>query len=275
MLLFDEYSELDTEAIILRTVLSVVLLVMLITFSYWQRIKMSHMFVVSYLRGLVQLLLMGLILIIIFSLENLVILFLVLIFMSFFAAFSMKRRYNYPNIFQIQLLAITAGSFSIVILVVGLGIIEPIGEFIIPIGSMVIGNTMIIVTIAMERMYSDFRKSKGLIETALALGDSPRNASKQILNDAMRAGLMPSTNRLAILGIVNIPGLMAGMIIGGINPIEAATYQIIIFLMILTAGFIAEIVVGEMFIKEFFNEDYQLNDFIFMDFKENDSEIIK
>jgi putative ABC transport system permease protein len=236
---------------------------------------MSHMFVVSYLRGLVQLLLMGLILIIIFSLENLVILFLVLIFMSFFAAFSMKRRYNYPNIFQIQLLAITAGSFSIVILVVGLGIIEPIGEFIIPIGSMVIGNTMIIVTIAMERMYSDFRKSKGLIETALALGDSPRNASKQILNDAMRAGLMPSTNRLAILGIVNIPGLMAGMIIGGINPIEAATYQIIIFLMILTAGFIAEIVVGEMFIKEFFNEDYQLNDFIFMDFKENDSEIIK
>jgi putative ABC transport system permease protein len=51
---------------------------------------------------------------------------------------------------------------------------------------------------------------------------------------------------------------MSGMIIGGENPVVAAIYQIIIFLMILSSGFIGQIITGKLLLKEFFTEEDQL-----------------
>lgn len=256
-------DNLDYPGLILRTILSLVMLVALVVLSRWQRLQMGKMFLTSYVRGLVQILLMGSVLIIIFSLENLVLLFLILLFMCFFAAWTISRRYNYPNMFRIEMYAITAGGILVMVFVTAAGIVEPKGEFIIPMGSMTISNAMVITGIAMERIFSDIKKSRGTIEAALALGDTPRNAVSKILQESMRAGLVPSTNRMAILGVVSIPGLMAGMIIGGANPVEAAAYQIIIFLMILSSGFIGEVVVSYMFVREFFNADDALNTLLF------------
>jgi len=52
---------------------------------------------------------------------------------------------------------------------------------------------------------------------------------------------------------------LAGMIIGGENPIVAAVYQVIIFLMIQSAGLISVIIVTDLLIKEFFNSVDQIN----------------
>jgi len=125
-------------------------------------------------------------------------------------------------------------------------------------GGMVISNVMVITLIVLERLISDVQKSKGKIEAALALGDTPQNAIKGILKDSYRAGLLPSTNRVAVLGIVTIPGLMSGMIIGGANPIVAAVYQFVAFLMILSAGFIGAIIASYLCLNHLFTEEDQL-----------------
>lgn len=226
--------------------------------SYWQKIKLERIFIWSFVRGFIQILLMASILIIIFELEELLILYGVLIFMCVFAAYTVKNRFPYTNIFKLELIAITSGSISIMVIVTVLGIIPAYGSFIIPMGGMVIANVMVMTTIVLERIIADFKKSKGSIEAALSLGDTPWNSVKSILKESFRAGLLPTTNRVAVLGIVTIPGLMSGMIIGGINPIIAAVYQIIIFLMILAAGFIGEILIGFLFIKELFTPEDQL-----------------
>ncbi|PWI46560.1 hypothetical protein CEE45_16160 [Candidatus Heimdallarchaeota archaeon B3_Heim] len=77
-------------------------------------------------------------------------------------------------------------------------------------------------------------------------------AIHQFLQDAFKTPFNPSINRVTILGIVSIPGLLAGMIIGGENPIVAAVYQVIIFLMIQSAGLIAVIIVTYLLINKFF-----------------------
>lgn len=242
-----------------RIITSIVLLLALLGLSYWQRLRMEKLFLISFTRGLIQIILMASVLIIIFQLENLWILYAILLFMCVFAAFTAKRRFPlYPNLFRLELIAITTGSLVIMVFVTATQIIPSYGEFIIPMGGMVIANVMVMTTIVLERVVADVKKSKGVIEAALALGDTPWNAVRTIIQDSFRAGLLPSTNRVAVLGIVTIPGLMSGMIIGEVDPIEAAIYQVIIFLMILVGGFIGELIIGFFFIKELFTSEDQL-----------------
>ncbi len=179
--------------------------------------------------------------------------------MSMFAALTAKRNFPFPHMFRIHLIGITLSSMLVMGFVTIVGIIPSEGAYIIPMGGMVIANVMVMTGVTLERLISDIKKSKGMIEAALSLGDSATNSIRSIAIDAYRAGLLPSTNRVAILGVVTIPGLMSGMIIGGVNPIIAAIYQIIIFLMILVAGFLGEIIVTLFFLREIFNDDLQLN----------------
>ena len=179
--------------------------------------------------------------------------------MAIFSAFTAKQRYKYANILNIEIVAISVGGLSVMGSVTFLGIIEPTGEYLIPMGGMVISNAMIWTTMFSERLTSDFIKNRGLIEASLSLGASPRIAINILLQDAFQAPFNPSINRVAILGIVSIPGLLAGMIIGGENPIVAAVYQVIIFLMIQAAGLIAVVIVSYLLIKQFFTDLEQIN----------------
>ncbi|MFX0092483.1 MAG: ABC transporter permease, partial [Candidatus Hodarchaeota archaeon] len=92
-----------------RIIVSAILLVFIIILSLWQRIKMERVFLTSFIRGLIQIILMALVLIILFDLGNLWILYGVLLFMCVFAAYTANRRFNYPGMFATQLLAITVG----------------------------------------------------------------------------------------------------------------------------------------------------------------------
>ena len=157
--------------ILKRIIVSSILFVLLIILSFWQKLKMERMIISSFIRGFCQLLLLSLILIIIFSLENLVLIFSVLLMMCLFAAFTTKQRYPYPKIFMIETFAISFGSLSVISLVLALKIIPDKGSFIIPMGGMVIANVMVMTTIVIERMIADIKSSHGLIETALALNN--------------------------------------------------------------------------------------------------------
>ncbi len=274
--LVEIWQALKEPNIWIRIGLSAILLLMLIGLSLWQRTNLESKLVWSFLRGFLQVVLFGSFLTVIFGIQKIWMQFLILLFMSAFAAFTNYQSYHYPKVLLIGLLAITASTMFIMSIVIFSGAIfaaipnlpfkiegiipyPPQGEFVIPMGSMVISSAMRMSGIALERAKSDIIKSRGKIEAALALGDSPKNAVKTILKDSYKASLLPTINRVATLGIVSLPGLMSGMIIGGVPPIEAAVYQVVIFLMLLSAAFIASITTNMLFTKQFFTKREQIN----------------
>ncbi|MHA2294398.1 MAG: ABC transporter permease [Candidatus Hodarchaeales archaeon] len=249
----------EIEDMLSRILLAFIFLIFLVLISRWQALRMGRSYIIAFTRGFIQLILVAFILEIIFDLEELVLLLIALVVMSLLAAQSSAQRFpDYPNILIIQAMSITVSSIIVMGISSTIGIIDLKGEFVIPMGGMVISNSMVISGIVLERIFSDISKQKGQIEAALSLGASVNQACKPILRDAFRAGVLPTTNRVAILGIVSIPGLMSGMIIGGMNPTLAAIYQIIIFLMILAAGMMAELIAGYYFIKQLFTKQIQL-----------------
>jgi len=258
----------------IRLTLASVLLVILILFSLWQKTSLERKIIWSFFRGLVQIVLLGSILLLIFGIEEIWLLYIILLFMCFFAAYTNWRSYPYPKIFTYNFIAITASVMIIMTFAIFSsaipnfdGIIyqpnesagSSFGSFVIPVGSMVIFFAMRESGVALERLKSDLLKSKGEIEAALALGATPNRSIRNLLRDSFRASLVPTINRVAVLGIVTIPGLMSGMIIGGASPIEAAVYQIVVFMMLLTAAFFTSIVTNYLFTKQFFTSEDQIN----------------
>ena len=244
---------------LIRIFLSGTFLFLILLLSFWQQLKMTKIIVLSYVRGVIQIVLLALVLLLIFNLKNLVIIYLYIFGMVLFSAYTARQRYKYMDTFKIEIVALSAGGLSVMVVVAVLGIVEPTGEYLIPMGGMVISNAMVWTTMTSERLTSDFIQNRDLIEASLSLGASPKYSIQFFLQDALKTPFNPSINRVAVLGIVSIPGLLAGMIIGGENPIVAAIYQVIIFLMIQSAGLISAIIVTDLLIKEFFNSVDQIN----------------
>jgi putative ABC transport system permease protein len=91
-------------------------------------------------------------------------------------------------------------------------------------------------SIALNRFRADVLAHVGEIEAALALGADGNSSVAPYVQGAFEASLIPAIDSLRSLGIVWIPGLMAGMLLSGARPVYAAVYQFVVLAMIFAAS---------------------------------------
>lgn len=115
-------------------------------------------------------------------------------------------------------------------------------RYVIPLAGMVIGNSMTGIALALERMFADLDARKDEVLALTALGATPWEASHSAIRLALRAGLIPTINSMAAAGIVFIPGMMAGQILAGADPVIATGYQIVVMLMVAAATALGSVV---------------------------------
>ena len=105
-------------------------------------------------------------------------------------------------------------------------------QYAIPLLGMLLGNTMSGVALGMDRMTETLWQQRQIIEQRLLLGQTAGQAVGEIRRQAIRAGMMPIINSMATAGLVSLPGMMTGQILGGSNPLDAVHYQILIMFLI-------------------------------------------
>jgi len=131
-------------------------------------------------------------------------------------------------------------------------------QYFIPLSGMVVGNSMSALSIALERLFSDLRKKRDQVEMKLCLGADCREASADIVSDALRAGMMPSINSMMGVGLVFIPGMMTGQILAGADPLTAIRYQIVVMLMLVASAGMSTMIVVLLVRKKCFGRFQQL-----------------
>lgn len=158
------------------------------------------------------------------------------------AATSARRAKGVPGAFQVSFYAIGSGAGSLILLMTWLGVIDTGITALVPVGSMIIANAMNTNGLILNRFRSDVLAHVGEIETALALGADARNSVSTYVQAAFEASLIPAIDNLRSLGIVWIPGLMAGMLLSGARPVYAAIYQFVVLAMIFAASGLTSLV---------------------------------
>lgn len=169
-----------------------------------------------------------------------------------------NRAKKIPGAFMLALVAISAGAGSILILMTTTGVIPLKILTLIPVGSMVIANTMNTQSIFLDRFRGEIVAHVGEIESALALGATPDVAADRYLQSAFRASLIPAIDNIRSLGIVWIPGIMAGMVLSGASPLYAALYQFVVLTTIFSSSALACFVASHLVTRRVFSLHAQL-----------------
>ena len=105
---------------------------------------------------------------------------------------------------------------------------------------MLLGNCISGVSLTVHNLTRDIVDSgQREIELLLSFGATGWESMARIVRDAMGAGTTPIINNMNVIGLVSIPGMMTGQILGGSSIVEAAHYQILIMYLISTCLFLA------------------------------------
>lgn len=105
-------------------------------------------------------------------------------------------------------------------------------RYAIPLLGLMLGNTMTAVALGLNHLLGQAADRREQVEQRLALGETYVQAVGDIRREAVHTGLIPIINAMAAAGVVSLPGIMTGQILAGAPPLEAVKYQILIMLLL-------------------------------------------
>lgn len=228
-------------------------------FSYWQKLKLEKETVISVIRAVIQLVAVGYVLAYVFGFKNPLFTTLLLLFMTFNAAYNAAKRGKViKNGFAISFLAIATGTIVTLVILVFSKTIRYEPYQIIPVSGMIISNAMVALGLCYKQIASDFKNKREEVETKLSLGADILPSSIEIIRDSIKTGMLPTIDSAKTLGIVSLPGMMTGLILAGTSPMEAIKYQIMVTFMLLSTTSISSFIACYLSYRSFFNSRKQL-----------------
>lgn len=228
-------------------------------FSYWQKLHLEKETIISVIRAVIQLVAVGFVLEYIFGLHNPIFTTLLLAFMTFNAAYNAaKRGAMIKKGLLISFVSIAAGTIITLSVLVLSKTLQYQPYQMIPVGGMIISNSMIALGLCYKQLASNFKDKREEVETKLSLGADILPSSIEIIRDSIKTGMLPTIDSAKTLGIVALPGMMTGLILAGTSPMEAIKYQIMVTFMMLSTTSISSFIACYLSYRGFFNERKQL-----------------
>ena len=189
-------------------------------------------------RMVVQLILVGLYLNYLFSLDSLWVNLAWILVMLVVGASSISAKTRLPRSISMIPVILGLGVALLPLLMVLIpGVIQPehfhSARYLIPLAGMLLGNSLGALIVALQRLLSAFVEREGEYHGALALGATPKQASLPFVRQALAQASAPILASTSTTGLVTLPGMMTGQILGGADPMVAIKYQMLIMVAIL------------------------------------------
>lgn len=243
------------------TTLSLTLIFVLIPLLLSKTLKLNleKDTVIATIRSIVQLLAVGYVLKLVFDSEHIIYILLMITLMIGTATLNARKKgkaikgITWKIAFTLIVIeVITQG------ILIGFHIVPATAQYIIPISGMLIGNSMVLSILFLNRFTAEIEASRDEMELILSLGGTPKQAIHTQLTNAIRASMIPTIESQKTIGLVQLPGMMSGQIIGGADPVQAVQFQLLIIFALLTTAAISSILIGFLSYPTLFNERMQI-----------------
>ncbi|KPN96627.1 ABC transporter permease [Lysinibacillus sp. ZYM-1] len=214
---------------------------------------------IATLRSIVQLLAVGYILKFVFDANSYVYIFLMIALMIIVATFNARKKgegikgITWKIALTLIIIEITTQG-----VLLGFDIVPATAQYIIPISGMLIGNSMVLSILFLNRFTAEITSHKDQMELILSLGGTPKQAVHRQLINAVKASMIPTIETQKTIGLVQLPGMMSGQIIGGADPIQAVQFQLLIIFALLTTATLSSIMIGFLSYPALFNARMQI-----------------
>lgn len=216
-------------------VASLLFVALAVGISGWQQLRLEREIVVAVARSLAQLLIVGLGLVAVVDRRTpLVWSWLWVAGIVVFASVHLARRAPaIPGLLGVALAANALVATVALAVIYGFGIFPLEGRTLVPVAGMTIGNAMKSGVIGATRLAQVAGDHRAEIEARLALGLPGQQALRPFLRSILRTAISPQIENTAALGIVFLPGAMTGLILAGVEPLDAVRTQLALMYVIL------------------------------------------
>lgn len=215
--------------------------------------------IVATVRSIIQLLAVGYVLKFVFDSSSLIYVFLMVTLMVVAATHNAQKKG--ASIQGITLKVAATLVFVEVLtqgILIGFNITPPTAQYIIPISGMVIGNSMVLSILFLNRFTAEVESHQDQTELILSLGGTPKQAIHRQLIRSIKASMIPTIESQKTVGLVQLPGMMSGQIIAGADPIQAVQFQLLIMFLLLTTASVTSIMLGFLSYPTLFNKRMQI-----------------
>jgi len=137
-------------------------------------------------------------------------------------------------------------------------------RYLIVLGGMLLGNSLRGNIIGITAFYTNIKKDRKKFLYTLSLGASFNEAIFPYLRESIQLALKPTFASMATMGIVALPGMMTGVILGGTSLELAIKYQIMIMIGIVTSTITSILLTILMTLPVCFSKYGTLNQDIFV-----------
>lgn len=225
------------------------------------KLKLSKQLLISFGRMIGQLALIGLWLQFLLDQEDWRLTLLWVAVMLVNAIMTLRGRLRFQRRILVPVLFAALGTASLVVMPWILFMVvrpDPLfsAKFVIPIYGMVLGNSMNSCALALERFESGLSDNWKAYYTRLSLGATLWEAALPPFRKAIQASLLPQILTIASMGVVSLPGMMTGQILGGSSAIVAIKYQMMVMAAIFSAVTLADFVAIRLYLVRRFNRYY-------------------
>ncbi|HCZ3030056.1 TPA: iron export ABC transporter permease subunit FetB [Staphylococcus aureus] len=240
--------------------LTALLLVIPIIISYKEGLHIIKDLIVATLRAVVQLIILGFLLHYIFKINDKWLLVLCVFVIIVNASWNTISRSSpvMHHVFLISFVAIFVGTALPLAGTIATGAIQFTANEVIPIGGMLANNGLIAINLAYQNLDRAFVQDGTNIESKLSLAATPKLASKGAIRESIRLAIVPTIDSVKTYGLVSIPGMMTGLIIGGVPPLQAIKFQLLVVFIHTTATIMSALIATYLSYGQFFNARHQL-----------------
>jgi len=246
---------MDTTSLVIASTL----IIIPIFISYKEHLALEKEIIISVLRAVIQLILVGYVLDLIFGLENPIFTILLVLIMLINAAVNTKKRgEGIKDVVKISFVSMLIGTSVTMAVLVLSGALKFVPNEIIPIAGMVVSNAMVAIGLSYRNLNNSFKNRSEEVEVKLSLGADIKEAASGILRESIKIAIIPTIDSAKTLGIVSLPGMMTGLILAGASPLMAIKFQIMVTFMIISSSSIATMMATYLCYRDFFNKRKQL-----------------
>lgn len=240
---------------------SLVLVAVAIGVSVWRRTELENDIAIAAVRSMVQLIAIGYVIQAIFDEDSILLVLGLLAVMVGFGSFTARgRARRVPGALAPIALSLTLAAGVTLGLVLALGVFEAEPRYLVPVGGMVIGNSMTAAAVALNRLGDEMHDRAREIEATLALGATSTQAAAPTLRRSLRSGTITLVDSTKTTGLIFFPGAMTGMLLAGADPIDAVRLQLILLWTLLGAVALSALVATTLAYRNFFTPAHQLRE---------------
>lgn len=228
--------------------------------SWWAGLRLERDLVTAAVRVAAQLALLGLVLAAMIAPgQPIALSWLWVLVMIGFAGWTVQRRVQHvPRLWLLSIGAFGASALVTLGVLFGFGVFPVNGTTVVPLAGMMIGNSMTATVLVARRVTAEFKDKRLEIEARLALGQPSSEAARPYLRESLRTALIPQIETTKAVGIVFLPGLMTGLLLAGVDPVDAVQAQVVIMYLVLGSVAVTTSVIALGLRRMLFTESHQL-----------------